>query len=140
MTIFYPASQCFGFLSVLLCFRSSLPDRNHSPTPFIYLIVTNNSRKPQLPRVRSCSPPPLLRPPFHHLLPPERAPFRQPRLPARRLAQHGRAAAADDDGLGVREDGRDGEAAGALDVHEEGAGGRHEGLMRFGVFHVSWLI
>lgn len=28
----------------------------------------------------------------------------------------------------MREDGRDGEAAGALDVHEEGAGGRHEGL------------
>ena len=28
----------------------------------------------------------------------------------------------------VREDGGDGEAAGALDVHEEGAGGRHEGL------------
>lgn len=63
-----------------------------------------------------------------NLLPPERAPLRQSRLAARRLAQHGRAAAADDDGLGVREDSRDGEAAGALDVHEEGARGGHEGL------------
>lgn len=65
---------------------------------------------------------------MHHLLPPERAPLRQPRLTARRLAQHGRATAADDDGLGVRKDGRDGEAAGTLDVHEEGARGGHEGL------------
>jgi len=30
--------------------------------------------------------------------------------------------------LGVREDGRDGEAAGAFDVHEEGAGDGDEGL------------
>jgi len=29
----------------------------------------------------------------------------------------------------VREDGRDGEAAGALDVHEEGAGAGYEGLL-----------
>jgi len=28
----------------------------------------------------------------------------------------------------VREDGGDGEATGALDVHEEGSGGGHEGL------------
>ena len=35
---------------------------------------------------------------------------------------------ADDDGLGVREDGGDGEAAGALDIHEEGAGSGHKGL------------
>ena len=49
----------------------------------------------------------------------ERAPLREPRLAARRLAQHLRATGAHDDGLGVREDGRDGEAAGALDVHEE---------------------
>ena len=39
-----------------------------------------------------------------------------------------RAALADDDCVGVREDGGDGEASGALDVHEEGAGGGHEGL------------
>lgn len=39
-----------------------------------------------------------------------------------------RAALANDDGLCVREDGGDGEAAGALDVHEEGAGGGHQGL------------
>ena len=39
-----------------------------------------------------------------------------------------RAALADDDCVGVREDGGDGEASGALDVHEEGAGSGHEGL------------
>lgn len=39
-----------------------------------------------------------------------------------------RAALADDDCVCVREDGGDCEASGALDVHEEGAGGRHEGL------------
>ena len=64
-----------------------------------------------------------------HLLPPERAPFRQPRFPSRRLTQYGRASSADDDGLGVRENGGDGEAAGALDVHEEGTRGGHEGLL-----------
>jgi len=35
---------------------------------------------------------------------------------------------ADDNGLSVREDGGDGEAAGALDIHEEGARGRDESL------------
>ena len=39
-----------------------------------------------------------------------------------------RAALADDDCVCVREDGGDVEASRALDVHEEGAGGRHEGL------------
>ena len=40
----------------------------------------------------------------------------------------------------MREDGRDGEAAGALDVHEEGARARHEGLVK-GVASMSvWLI
>ena len=39
-----------------------------------------------------------------------------------------RAALADNDCVRVREDGGDGEATGALDVHEEGAGGGHEGL------------
>lgn len=63
-----------------------------------------------------------------NLLPPKRTSLRQSRFPARRLAQHGAAAAADDDGLGVREDGGDGEAAGAFDVHEEGAGDGDEGL------------
>ncbi len=63
-----------------------------------------------------------------HLLPPERAPLCEPRLAASGLAQHLRAAGADDDGLGVREDGRDGEAAGALDVHEEGAWAGDESL------------
>jgi hypothetical protein len=39
-----------------------------------------------------------------------------------------RAALADDDCVCVRKDGGDVEAARALDVHEEGAGGGHEGL------------
>lgn len=39
-----------------------------------------------------------------------------------------RAALADDDCVGVREDGGDGEASRALDVHEERAGGGDEGL------------
>lgn len=39
-----------------------------------------------------------------------------------------RAALADDDCVCVREDGGDGEASGALNVHEEGAGCGHEGL------------
>jgi len=44
------------------------------------------------------------------------------------LAKDGRAALADNNGLCVREDGGDGEAAGALDVHEEGSWGGDEGL------------
>ena len=39
-----------------------------------------------------------------------------------------RATLADNDRLCVREDGSDGEAAGALDVHEEGSGSRDESL------------
>ena len=62
-----------------------------------------------------------------HLLA-ERAALREPRLAARGLAQHRRAAAADDDGLRVAEDGRDVEAAGALDVHEKAVGRRDEAL------------
>ena len=62
------------------------------------------------------------------LLPPERAALCQTRLAAGGLAQHLRAAGADDDGLGVREDGGDGEAAGTLDVHEEGSWAGDEGL------------
>ena len=62
------------------------------------------------------------------LLPPERAALGETGLATGRLAQHRRAALADDDGLGVGEDGGDGEAAGALDVHEERAGSRHKGL------------
>ena len=68
-----------------------------------------------------------------NLLPPKRASLRQTSFSTSRLAQNGRAAAADDDGLGVREDGRDGEAAGAFDVHEEGAGGGHESLFIVGL-------
>jgi hypothetical protein len=63
-----------------------------------------------------------------HLLPPERAALGQARLATGGLAEHGGASLADDDGLGVGEDGGDGEAAGALDVHEERAGSRHKSL------------
>ena len=64
-----------------------------------------------------------------HLLSPERASLGQSSLTTGGLAEDGRAAGADDDGLGVREDGGDVEAAGALNVHEEGAGGGHKGLL-----------
>lgn len=63
-----------------------------------------------------------------HLLSPERAALGQAGLSTGRLAKDGRAALADDDGLGVRENGGDGEAARALDVHEEGPRGGDEGL------------
>jgi len=53
------------------------------------------------------------------LLSSERAAFGQACLSAGWLAEDGRAAGADDDGVCVREDGGDGEAAGAFDVHEE---------------------
>lgn len=64
----------------------------------------------------------------HPLLPPERAAFGESGLATGGLAEHLRAAGADDDGLGVAEDGGDCEAAGALDVHEEGAGAGDECL------------
>lgn len=73
------------------------------------------------------------------LLPPERAALCQPRLTTGGLAQDLGAAGADDDGLGVGEDGGDGEAAGALDVHEEGARAGDEGLQRSGVKSV-WML
>lgn len=68
------------------------------------------------------------KPPRSSLLPSERAALGQPSLTTGRLAEDGGASLADDDGLGVREDGGDGEAAGALDVHEEGSRGGDEGL------------
>ena len=126
----YPVSQCKTPVDDHLLSCLAVLTKHH------HLI---NNKEPQLP---PSSIHPLLPPPpfdlsqqYPHLLPPERAPLRQSRLATRRLAQHGRAAAADDDGLGVREDGCDGEAAGAFDVHEEGAGGGYEGLARcfFGV-------
>ena len=85
------------------------------------------------PPTTSMHPCPYLIEAMKDLLPPERAAFCEPSFPTRGLAQHGRAAAADDDGLGVREDGCDGEAAGALDVHEEGAGDGYECLGFCGV-------
>ena len=44
------------------------------------------------------------------------------------MAEDSGASLADDNGLGVREDSGDGEAAGALDVHEEGSRGWNQGL------------
>jgi hypothetical protein len=62
------------------------------------------------------------------LLPAERAALGKTGLATGGLAEDLGAAGADNDGLGVGEDGGDGEAAGALDVHEEGAGTGHKGL------------
>jgi len=64
----------------------------------------------------------------NRLLPAERAALGQAGLTTGRLAQDLRAALADDDCVGVGEDGGDGEASGALDVHEERAGSGHKGL------------
>ena len=50
---------------------------------------------------------------------PEGASLGEPGLPPRGLAQYGGAGSAEHDGLRVREDGGDGEASGAFDVHEE---------------------
>ena len=66
-----------------------------------------------------------------HLLSPERAALCESGLATGRLAKDLRAAGAHDDGLGVGEDGGDGEAARALDVHEEGARAGHKGLFSF---------
>ena len=62
------------------------------------------------------------------LLSSERAAFGQSSLSTGRLAQDRRATSADDDCLCVRVDGCDGEAAGALDIHEEGSGSRDKVL------------
>lgn len=62
------------------------------------------------------------------LLSSERAAFGQSGLSTSGLTQDGRASSADDDGLCVRVDGCDGEAAGALDIHEEGSGSRDKVL------------
>ena len=77
-----------------------------------------------------------------HLLPPERASLGQSSLTTGGLAEDGRASGADDDGLGVREDGGDVEAAGALNVHEEGAGGGHKGLLagEVKISNQSWTL
>jgi hypothetical protein len=62
------------------------------------------------------------------LLSSERAAFGQSGLSTSWLAQDGRAAGADDNCLCVRVDGGDGEAAGALDIHEERSGSRDKVL------------
>ena len=72
------------------------------------------------------------------LLSPERAALSEPGLATGGLAEDGRASGADDDGLGVRENGGDGEAAGALNVHEEGARRRHKSLYRKSKLNQLW--
>ncbi|KIW07524.1 uncharacterized protein PV09_01487 [Verruconis gallopava] len=62
------------------------------------------------------------------LLSPEGAALCETGLATGGLAQDLRAALADDDGLSMRENSGDGEAARALDVHEEGAWGGHKSL------------
>jgi len=64
----------------------------------------------------------------HGLLSSEGAALCETSLSTSRLAEDGRAASADDDGLCVREDGGDCEAAGALDIHEEGSRSRDKVL------------
>ena len=65
------------------------------------------------------------------LLSSERTSLGQTSLSTCRLAEDSRAAGANNDGLCVREDGGDCEAAGALDIHEEGAGSWNEVLEGF---------
>ena len=62
------------------------------------------------------------------LLSPEGAAFGKSGFATSRLAEDSCAALANDDGLGVGENGRDGEATRALDVHEERSGSRDESL------------
>jgi hypothetical protein len=64
------------------------------------------------------------------LLSSEGAAFGESSLSTGRLAQNGRTSSADDDCLGVREDGGDGEAAWALDIHEERSGSWDKVLCR----------
>ena len=63
------------------------------------------------------------------LLSPERAALCESGLATRGLAENLRATCADNDGLCVGEDGGDGEATGALDVHEEGSWARDKSLL-----------
>lgn len=58
----------------------------------------------------------------------ERAALGQASLTTGGLREDLGARAADNDGLGVREDGGDSEATGALDVHEERVGVLHKSL------------
>lgn len=60
------------------------------------------------------------------LLSAERAALGETGLATGGLAEDSRAAGAHNDGLGVGEDGGDVEAAGALDIHKEGAGSGHK--------------
>jgi hypothetical protein len=62
------------------------------------------------------------------LLSAERTSLGETGLSTSGLAENGSAGSADNDGLGVGEDGGDVEASRALNVHEERAGSRHKGL------------
>jgi len=61
-----------------------------------------------------------------HLLSPERTSFCETSLSTSGLTEHGRATCADDNGLGVGENCCNGEAARALDIHEEGSRFRNQ--------------
>lgn len=65
----------------------------------------------------------------YDLLPSEGAALGQSSLATGRLAKDSRAASADNDGLGVREDCGDCEAAVALNIHEERSGAGHKHLL-----------
>merc|ERR1712048_296236 len=84
------------------------------------IVLIHHHRK--TPRCNRHRPTPLSR----RLLSAERAALGEAGLTTGGLAEDRRAAGAHNDGLGVREDGGDVEAAGALDVHEEGTGSRHK--------------
>jgi len=70
----------------------------------------------------------ILSPSLGRLLSSERAALGEPGLATGGLAENGRAAGADDDGLGVGENGGYCEASWALNVHEEGSRSWDEGL------------
>lgn len=56
-----------------------------------------------------------------------------------RLVEDGCVVLVDDDGLGVGEDGGDGEVFGVFDVYEEGVGSGYKGLNVVLVLVVMWL-
>lgn len=72
------------------------------------------------------------------LLPSEGAAFCESGLATGGLTEDGRAASADDDGLGVGEDSCDCKAARALDVHEKRSRGRNKSLQDPLVRYLVW--
>lgn len=91
------------------------------------IVIVPSSKKPSPPRFTK-SKWTFIWLVVNRLLSPERAALGETGLATGGLAEDLRAAGADDDGLCVGEDGGDGEASGALDVHEERAGTGDKGL------------